>query len=29
MFNMLQSQVALTSEYLERFLRELLSRPTK
>lgn len=29
MFNLLQSQVALTSEYLEQFLRELLSRPTK
>ncbi|WP_447987020.1 hypothetical protein [Nitrospira sp. Nam74] len=27
MFNMLQSQVALVNEYLERFLRDLLSRP--
>jgi hypothetical protein len=29
MFNMLQSRVALTSEYLEQFLRELLSRPAR
>jgi len=29
MLNMLQSQVFLTSEYLEQFLRELLSRPTR
>ncbi|HJT19421.1 MAG TPA: hypothetical protein VJ746_03060, partial [Nitrospira sp.] len=27
MLNLLQSQVALTNEYLEQFLRELLSRP--
>jgi hypothetical protein len=29
MFYMLQSQVGLTSEYLEQFMRELLSRPTR
>src|SRR5262249_33389023 len=28
MFDMLESQMALTSEYQEHFLRELLSRPT-